>query len=322
MCCNKKIASILLCWFTVSLTLEATSPSNQSIDVKLKEIESSLVIIKCHRNGKNHQGNGVVAMMDGKPYILTNQRFLMGSEKLRFTTASGECLSPKSVELSKQRDLARLALQEAPCALELSAQCKMNTPVALPNASAAQAKKVVYGKKVVCGKITGVGGTKFEISVPFNENESGTPVLNADRELIGITSYIQEPRRDVWKTGTRFQDSPRYFCSRIGHNDWKRVNWRTYNRTFGTAYRKHKNLSRHVRNIMKNTEQYSGTAKQATELASKCRTQAWEISLLKKQHGLTTFLLDELNNHAQAFQSAENWLSDYAKYQKFLDRNQ
>ena len=266
-----------------------------ALDIALDDISPSLVIISCEVDGEEQSGNGVIVEMDGKPYLLTNQHIILGAAKLRFITATGGRLAPKRIELSSDRDLARLALDEGSSLLS-SPQANMDTPIVIIAGVNGQ------GLKKEQGKIIGVGGSKIEISAQFESSSNGAPVLNANKEVVGIASYSRESSFHAMKTGTRFEDSTRHFCYRINNCIWEPVNWKTYNRKYGTAFRKHQEFSERILSLLKDREHF--TSKKANKLAGDCRTHARQLRLLIDQRDLTSFLQSEFENQAELFEYA------------------
>lgn len=276
------------------------------IDVAFEDVCDSLVIIEFSYSDGNGKALGVIATMDDKPYILTNQHILLGAEKLSFITAGGEKLAPRSVELSSNRDIARLALAESQNALPImSNKAKMNTPIGLINSDSDPKNRILQGL------IIGIGGIKFEISAAFDAEKNGAPVINKERQIVGIASYSQESGYHAMKKGTRFDEASRHFCFRVDRKGWKKVNWKNYNRTFGAAYREHKILGDQVISILKNSDRRI-SSKEAKKIATSCKIHSIQIERLVEQKGMTDYLANELEGHAELFDFAEEFFNVYA----------
>lgn len=304
---KKYCSSILVAAvFLPCLSFGAEGTTEATVDYALDEVASSLVQISYRINGKKVSGNGVIVQMDSKTYLLTNQHILLGAEKISFITLSGERLAPRSVELSVSRDLARLALEKGP-GLSLSPLAGMNTPVALFTGGNGEKQKVEHGK------IIGVGGGKIEISASFGDAGNGAPALNANKEVVGIATYSQKSSKSAMKLGTRFEEAERHFCCRIGKNDWKKVNWKTYNKKYGKAFQKHKAFYTEIIAIFKDKKSFNASAKRANELATQCRIHARQLRMLTKQRDLTDFLLNEFEDQAELFEYAEDLFLKYSK---------
>lgn len=277
--------------------------TESTIDYALDEVSTNLVQISYQINGKQKKGNGVIVQMDNKPYLLTNQHILLGAKNISFITLSGERLSPKRIELSARRDLARLALEKGE-GLSLSPLVGMNTPVALFTGG--------NGKKVEHGKIIGVGGGKIEISAHFDDSENGTPALNANKEVVGIATYSKKSSKSAMKQGTRFDEAERHFCCRIGQGDWKKVNWKSYNRKYGHPFQEHKAFCAEILDIFQSEKPFNASMKEANKLATKCRIHAHQLRILSEQRDLTDFLLNEFEDQAELLEYAEDLFLKYS----------
>lgn len=285
--------------------LYGDDPPLETITLSPEDVTPSIVLISYQVDGEAKCGNGVIVEMDGKPYLLTNQHILLGAEALRFMTASGDRLSPRSVELSATQDLARLALNEG-SSLPLSDQTPMNMPIAIFTGGNGQEQMFHPGK------IIGVGGSKIEISAEFDESSNGTPVLNEKTEVVGIATYSRESRRSAMKKGTRFDESTRHFCCRIGKGAWIPVNWKSYNQAYGKAYLEHKMFADQIIAIFNDSKKPLKSAGQARKLAAQCSLHARQIKVLTKKGDLTGFLMSEFEDQIELFEYAEELFSEYA----------
>jgi len=199
----------------------------------MNDICNQLVVISTTSiNGKN-AGSGFIAKMDGKTYLFTNQHLILGTDSIQFKTVSGKLLRPQKVELSITRDVVRLLLNQ-PNALEVDNLVKINMPVGVfGNSEGGGVATELFGK------VTGIGADVIEISAEFVSGNSGSPVLTTDKKVFGIASYVRIPTPTRVNKGTRFEKKIRRFCYRIANDEWKTVNWRTYNKKYGKVYLKH-----------------------------------------------------------------------------------
>ena len=173
------------------------------------DVSDKLVLIECKGRHGDWSGSGFVAEMNGKTYIFTNQHIVLGADTISFKTAAGEVLRPRAVELSATRDIARLLLQDHE-ALTISDNLSMGAPLAVfGNSEGGGVATELYGK------VTGVGADLVEVSADFVSGNSGSPVLNLDKEVIGIASYVRYSAPSKMKEGTQFENKVRRFCYRL-----------------------------------------------------------------------------------------------------------
>jgi len=296
----------------------------------LDDIGNKLVVIK-HEMGS---GNGFIASMNGKTYLVTNQHILLGAKKISFKTATGEILRPRGVELSTSRDIARLLLIDGTEGFGITADMPMDSPVGIfGNSTADETAIELYGT------VTGIGAEIVEVSADFVEENSGSPVLNIDQEVLGIASYVRESNTHAMKEGTKFENRIRRFCYRMTNTLWKPVNWKIYNKKYGEFYRKNNMFTEGVIEVFSNwskdtlmekirvtknpersliswveshnkiiakhsfsnqkkrfSSEYSNSLKQLSE---SCSGRARQIRLFSEQRELTDFLRDELDMQAR-----------------------
>ncbi|NNJ71295.1 MAG: trypsin-like peptidase domain-containing protein, partial [Kiritimatiellales bacterium] len=212
------------------------------------DISDHLVIISCKGPGGRSSGSGFIARMDGKTYLFTNQHVIMGADKISFKTATGNVLRPRSVELSTTRDIARLLLAEED-GLEVTRNLSMGVPIAVfGNSEGGGVATQLYGE------ITGVGADVVEVSAEFVKGNSGSPVLNLGKEVVGIASFVRYSRKKKDTEGTRFENQTRRFCYRLTDMEWTTVNWKQYNKRYGKLYRTNEEMTESIFEII---EQWS-----------------------------------------------------------------
>lgn len=194
-------------------------------DYTFGDVAEHIVIVSCNGERGRSSGSGFVASMDGKPYLFTNQHVILGADKIRFKSAAGKTLKPLGVELAASRDIARLPLPPENSGLTVTGKLTKYAPIAVfGNSEGGGVATELFGE------VTGVGSEKVEVSADFVSGNSGSPVLNLEKEVIGIASYVS------WKTNKKKVETRR-FCYRLTDEKWAPVNWKKYNDQFGKHYR-------------------------------------------------------------------------------------
>ena len=287
--------------------LRAEETAVPSFELPLEEIAPHLVLITYRAQGRKRRGNGVVVIMDGKSYLMTNLHLVLGAENISFMTADGRRLAPRGVELSNNRDLVRMELEAGTPGLQAAARIAMNTPLAVITGGNGEEQQARHGK------VIGIGSTKIEISAAFDDDSNGAPALNAEREVVGIAAYSRSFGMSDMKIGTRFEGKARHFCSRLDKNEWLPVNWRALDSRYGQAYREHDALCRRILAIFEHADTYNASAEEALALANECRSHIRQIEQLCRQKGLTEFLRRTFEEQAELLSFAREEFESYAK---------
>jgi len=210
---------------------QETPESSEKMPYTFNDVASCIVIIESETCLGGMSGSGFIAKVDGKTYIYTNQHVVMGADTVEFVTASGEKLSVKSIELSMERDIARFLIDDREEALVISDNVAMNIPLAVfGNSEGGGVATELYGE------VTGVGSDLVEVSAEFVSGNSGSPVLNADKEVIGIASYVRYSAPSKENEDAEEEDKVRRFCYRLTGVEFVPINWRSYNERYGKPY--------------------------------------------------------------------------------------
>lgn len=220
------LSLLLVCTFSFAENKTSGKEIKKQFTYSFNDIQNNLVVIE-------HDiavGSGFVAKMDGHYYIFTNQHVILGGDRIRFKTASGKQLKPKRVELSATRDMARLLL-DTEVGLEISGSPKMDDLVGVfGNSDGGGVATELYGK------VTSVGSELVEVSADFVSGNSGSPVLNLDKEVIGIASFVRFSTDKKTEDDEEPKTITRRYCYRLTGVQWKAVNWKKYNDKYGAAY--------------------------------------------------------------------------------------
>ena len=297
----------------------------------LSDIFDKLAIISCESSTGTRSGGGFISSMDGKTYLFTSQTLLLGADKITFKTAAGETLRPRSVEISTSRDIVRLRLSDETEGFSIADDIPMGSLAGVfGNNGSEEVSAELYGK------VTGVGAEIIEVSADFISENSGCPVLNLDREVIGIASHVRNSSDHAMKAGTKFENRTRHFCLRLTGNRWTKVNWKKFNKEYGNFYRKNDLFTEGIFNVfsswkegptekvcIENNKERALTtwatthneiirgksrkkprafnadySKSLEDLADSCTGRARQIRIFTEQHKLTDFLRTELNTQA------------------------
>ena len=167
-------------------------------------------------------GTGFIVEHDGKKYILTNQHVIEALRQITFTLFDGTVLWPKTVEVNKSSDLARVDISGStlPALLLETIEPNIKDEIRVYGDSG--------GEKVfteLTGRILGVGPDKLEVSADFIPGNSGSPIISSRGRVLGVATYIltRADPSDYLLTGTRFA-KPRRFGLRYDPQDrWVRV---------------------------------------------------------------------------------------------------
>jgi len=200
-------------------------------EYSLNDVSGKIVTVSCTGARGRSSGSGFVAMLDGKPYLFTNQHVILGTDTIRFKTADGQTLRPRSVELATTRDIARLLLADGTEGFEITGKMAIGAPIVVfGNSEGGGVATELYGK------VTAVAAEVVEVSADFVAGNSGSPILNLDQEVIGIATYVRSYSDDEDGSKTR------RFCYRLTGNEWKSVNWKKYNGKYGKLYHENEAL--------------------------------------------------------------------------------
>jgi len=202
---------------------QITKNIKNKLSFKFNDVKNHLVLIE-HSKGV---GSGFIANdEDGNTYVYTNQHVVMACKKLKMKTIDGERLTPIGFDAALKRDIIRFKLKKNEPALKFNKNPAIGNPVAVfGNSAGGGVATEIYGK------VTGVGPDKIEVSARFVCGNSGSPVLDKDKNVIGVATYVTRAldKNANWeKDGTRFAE-PRYFAYSVNDSiKWKKIKWKKY----------------------------------------------------------------------------------------------
>lgn len=261
----------------------------ECFDYTFGDIADKLVIITCKSERGRSSGSGFIAKMEEKTYLFTNQHVIMGADSIRLKTAEGESIIPSgAVELSRKRDIARMELDEQD-AFELSSDFSLGSPLGVfGNSEGAGVATELFGE------VTGLGIDLVEVNAEFVSGNSGSPVLDINRNVLGIASYVRvtwEPPKkdkkndaasDEKENADHEEEKPesktRRFCYRLDDLEWQPVNWKAYNEKYGKLYRNSEAMSENVFDII------STWSDSPLEMIPEKENMARDLSVWVKKH--------------------------------------
>ncbi|MBI4345811.1 MAG: trypsin-like peptidase domain-containing protein [Elusimicrobia bacterium] len=159
-------------------------------------------VVEVNVSDTTGRGNGSGFVVDAGGYILTNQHVVAGARTISVWFANGETRPAQVVGTDRGNDLAVL---------------KVDLPSGVPAATLGDSAAVSVGDVAIAiGSPFGLEGTVtqgivsavdrayqprggpamrglIQTDAPINPGNSGGPLLNADGEVIGITSLIESP---------------------------------------------------------------------------------------------------------------------------------
>ncbi len=199
-------------------------------DVEFAEVDTALVFVETGVG----RGSAFIAEQDGKTYIFSNQHNFMGAKKLDLLSMNGDALEFETFEFCRSRDLVRFELTPEQVG-DLGV-----LRLASGNPYIGQ-EVVVYGNSAggnvateLRGEVLGVGPRDIEVDADIVPGNSGSPIIDPNREVIGVATYIafelkfdkDDQRGEIFK-GTRFRRARRYGV-RIPSDGWTKVNMRSF----------------------------------------------------------------------------------------------
>lgn len=197
-----------------------------------------LIIIKTDHGS----GSGFIALANGKTYVYTNAHVICGTPK-GFTskiesikTASGRNIPiPYEIELSNTydssssnglEDVARfpVTLKEGETAYAL---VDTNFSVAVNQRVTAYGNSL-GGDAVTSleGAVLGLGSDRIEVSCQIVPGNSGGPVVLTDtKQVLGISTYLDSGKSDIWTRGTVFENVRRFAVRPDKVTQWRKMQY-------------------------------------------------------------------------------------------------
>ena len=165
-------------------------------DQAIRSVTSKLNSAEAQRNNTIFNRGGTGFLVDGKGYLLTNFHVVKNSTVVEVQNTLGE-YQARIIQVDRQSDLALLKIEDS------SYHPFIGLPYGISRTGADLGEElftlgyprptIVYGKGYLSAE-TGFQGdsTAFQLTIAANPGNSGTPVLNADGEVIGIVTSSQQ----------------------------------------------------------------------------------------------------------------------------------
>lgn len=218
---------------TPSMTTTTPAPvSGSSFDA------GCLIIIKTDHGS----GSGFIAQVNGKTYVYTNAHVICGTPK-SFTskiesikTASGRNIPiPYEIELSNTYDPTSSNGLEDVARFPVTLK-EGETSYALVDTNfsiAVNQRVTAYGNSLggdavtsLEGAVLGLGSDRIEISCQIVPGNSGGPVVLTDtKQVLGISTYLDSGKSDIWTRGTVFENVRRFAVRPDKVTKWRKMQY-------------------------------------------------------------------------------------------------
>lgn len=186
-------------------------------------IERAVFLVK-HDEGR---GTGFLMEDGGLVYFVSNIHVLAGGENFSIRNVYGETVTiPEQVQVAADRDLVRFPVNYKRGLLVAQDFGFDDEICALGNSG---------GEGVVTrldGKILALGPDLVEISATIIPGNSGGPVVDNDRSVVGVSTYVRNADKypDWLIKGSRFEKGVRRMAVRVDNVEWVPMAWGDFQR--------------------------------------------------------------------------------------------
>lgn len=211
---------ILFCLPAISLS-DTNSVSLTSLVPAKKKVSVPKLTYFVHQEDTGGCGSAFLLEDTTGIWLVSNVHVFSGSTNLSVINIEGGTLDvPSQVEIAKDRDMIRFRTDE-PVGLRLSPSCEFEESIcAYGDSGGAGVLTRLKGKAIA------IGPDRIEISAEIIPGNSGGPVVNADGEVVGVSSYLLRHKDlpDWIADGTRFTDTRR-MALRLNDVEWVPVSF-------------------------------------------------------------------------------------------------
>jgi hypothetical protein len=205
------------CGCPVSLVMRRIDEGEQPKELApdFRYVVNAMVIVETDRA----EGSGFIIASNGRSYLITNQHVMIGAKRVEFQTLFDHPLTPLSLEVDENEDLARLEVDITGLPPRESFRLRVREmPPAIGD------RVFVYGNSMganvvtkLKGRVLAIGPRVVEVDAPFVPGNSGSPILDEKARVLGVATYVslfRDSRREWLIEGTRFEE-PRRFGIRL-----------------------------------------------------------------------------------------------------------
>lgn len=200
---------------------ESSRPATPT-KASFKLVRGALVLVQ----SGGQTGSGFIVEVEGQLYVITNTHVLENLQTLTLRNLAGEKFKYGKVEFANEQDLVRIRL--------LPTKIPVRPLTFSDEEPSVDDIVVVHGNSQgsdvvteLTGRVMGIGPGKIEVDAEFVQGNSGSPVLNAQGEVIAVATYVTQTSESLdWVAdNTRFA-KPRRFGITVGDIDWVTVDAR------------------------------------------------------------------------------------------------
>lgn len=215
--------------FTVPITTFSTADRGYVVQwsppvLEVPDIKDAIYIISAGET----TGSGFLMQDMGQVYLYTNQHVIQGfgQHEIRAANANGRPIQLGNLQVVHHLDIARIHV-DVPGGLKFADNVDMDEVISTYGNSGG-AGVLTINK----GKVAGLSGDLVEVTAAIIPGNSGGPILNEDKEVLGLATFIStqdELQKQDWKVkGTRYAETRRYGLRVKPDLPWQPVQWQDY----------------------------------------------------------------------------------------------